>query len=488
MSDPTSLDSELLRRYAEAGAEEAFSELVRRHVDLVFAAARRCLGGDEARARDVAQCVFTELARRARDLRDHPTLAGWLYTTTCHLARKQVREEARRARREQRAQVMEESSHEESAPDWMALRPVLDEALAHLREDDRIAVLLRFFEGYSLRAVGEALEISEDAARMRVQRALGRLRDVLASRGLTTSAVSLGTTLGTHALELAPTGFAVSATASALAQAALVAPAAVGTSPAIASLVLSMKTPMLAAGAALVVILVPLTVQQQRLKAARAQAEADRAAGAARPIPVPGDVADSRAAEADQLRALAPELERLRTEAGDLRASLAVPGRAALQAAQQELQSAQQTRGEAEAEVKLRTARREAIQALMHLGVAARIYSTSHEDRLPESFEEFAANIDTNSEAARSLERFEFYPQPRKISLDEPGLFLMREKAMRQRADGTFERAYALIDGSVQLLQSATEDFSAEERRLGGVATLEDPAAGGATTAPTPNP
>jgi hypothetical protein len=236
------------------------------------------------------------------------------------------------------------------------------------------------------------------------------------------------------------------------------------------------------------VILVPLTVQQQRLKAARAQAEADRAAGAARPIPVPGDVADSRAAEADQLRALAPELERLRTEAGDLRASLAVPGRAALQAAQQELQSAQQTRGEAEAEVKLRTARREAIQALMHLGVAARIYSTSHEDRLPESFEEFAANIDTNSEAARSLERFEFYPQPRKISLDEPGLFLMREKAMRQRADGTFERAYALIDGSVQLLQSATEDFSAEERRLGGVATLEDPAAGGATTAPTPNP
>jgi DNA-directed RNA polymerase specialized sigma24 family protein len=72
-------DAALLRRYAE-GSETAFTELVHRHVDLVYGAALRRTGGDAHRAADVAQQVFTTLAREARKLARHPVLGAWLHS------------------------------------------------------------------------------------------------------------------------------------------------------------------------------------------------------------------------------------------------------------------------------------------------------------------------------------------------------------------------------------------------------------------------
>jgi hypothetical protein len=72
-------DLELLRRYAEARDEAAFGELVHRHVDFVYSAALRRLGGDAHSAADVAQQVFTALARRAAALARGAVLPGWLF-------------------------------------------------------------------------------------------------------------------------------------------------------------------------------------------------------------------------------------------------------------------------------------------------------------------------------------------------------------------------------------------------------------------------
>src|SRR5688572_24983159 len=94
-------DAELLRRYADEESEAAFAELVRRYINLVYHAALRQLGGDGHRAEDVTQEVFSLLARKARSLRRHQALAGWLHTATRHAARRGLRTERRRARREQ---------------------------------------------------------------------------------------------------------------------------------------------------------------------------------------------------------------------------------------------------------------------------------------------------------------------------------------------------------------------------------------------------
>jgi DNA-directed RNA polymerase specialized sigma24 family protein len=60
-------DIDLLRRYAQHGAEAAFGELVARHANLVYSTALRILNGDRHLACDVAQSVFTDLARKAME-------------------------------------------------------------------------------------------------------------------------------------------------------------------------------------------------------------------------------------------------------------------------------------------------------------------------------------------------------------------------------------------------------------------------------------
>src|SRR6266487_1677810 len=171
-------DTELLQRYATDHSESAFSELIRQHVDLVYSAALRMVNGDVHRAQDVAQQVFSELARQAKRLAGHPALAGWLYTTTRLMAIRANRTEHRRKAREQEANAMNELLREPAPeePDWERLRPVLEDAMHELGEKDRFAVLLRFFQNKSLKEVGAALDLTENAARMRVERALEKLR------------------------------------------------------------------------------------------------------------------------------------------------------------------------------------------------------------------------------------------------------------------------------------------------------------------------
>ncbi len=216
-------DAELLRRYANTRAEDAFAEIVRRHLKLVyFAACRRT--GDPQLAEDVAQQVFTALARDAAALSRHAVLTGWLYTTTRFVAANLLRTERRRQAREQEMFLMRDSlSPAEphptgSAVSWEQMRPFVDAALDELGERDREAVLLRFFEGRAFAEIGAALQVKEDAARMRVDRALNKLRALLEQRGVTSTAAALGLTLANQsAAAVVPAGLAVSVTSGAIA-------------------------------------------------------------------------------------------------------------------------------------------------------------------------------------------------------------------------------------------------------------------------------
>jgi RNA polymerase sigma factor (sigma-70 family) len=206
----------LLADYAVKGSEPAFRELVSRYIDLVYSTAVRLVGGDTHLAQDVAQTVFVDLAHKARALRRDVMLGGWLHRHTCFVASKIIRGERRRQFRERQVVAMnEQQDYSEANLAWVA--PVLDEAINQLGEEDRTAILLRFFEQRDLRSVGEALGSSENAAQKRVSRALEELRVLLKKRGMAFPVVALGTALAGEAVTAAPAGLAVTISSVALA-------------------------------------------------------------------------------------------------------------------------------------------------------------------------------------------------------------------------------------------------------------------------------
>ncbi len=198
----------LLAEYVETGSEPAFRELVTRYLDLVYSAAVRLVDGDTHRAEDVVQTVFADLARMARTLSSEVMLGGWLHRHTCHVAATILRSERRRQSRENQAAEMN-ALQDHSETNLAQVAPILDEAINHLGHDDRTAILLRFFEQRDFRAIGRALGTNEDAAQKRVTRALEKLHSLLKHRGLSFSAVTLGTALTTGAVSAAPAGLAL---------------------------------------------------------------------------------------------------------------------------------------------------------------------------------------------------------------------------------------------------------------------------------------
>ena len=212
-------DAKLLSRYSKDRSEESFAELVRRYLSLVYFAALRRLGGDVQLAEDVAQIVFSRLARQASQLCQRPSLAGWLYTTTRNVALQTVRTEKRRAAREQKAMVMPDSNLE-PAVDWDQIRPVVDEVLDRLGERDRELILLRFFHGNAFNEIGLRFGLTADAARFRVNRALEKMRSLLGKRGIHSTAAALTVALVSQADAAVPASTITAVTAGSLARAA----------------------------------------------------------------------------------------------------------------------------------------------------------------------------------------------------------------------------------------------------------------------------
>jgi RNA polymerase sigma factor (sigma-70 family) len=210
-------DSELLARFLDSHSESAFAALVERHLSFVYAAAVRQLAGNTALAQEVAQNVFIQLARKAHTLRHHPTLTGWLFTSTRFAAANAARGESRRQARETKALGLPDSSAPDAPLDWVALRPFIDEALAELPEPDRVAVLQRYFEGRGFAEIGTHLSISGDAARLRIERALEKLRATLARRAVHSTASVIAVALTNEAAMAAPAGLAATISAAALA-------------------------------------------------------------------------------------------------------------------------------------------------------------------------------------------------------------------------------------------------------------------------------
>lgn len=207
-------DQQLLRDYAGRHSERSFAELVRRHVDLVYSAAVRMTCNAHL-AEDVAQGTFVALAQQAAELSDRRVLSGWLHRTAQNIACKAVRSEERRRAREQEAATMNELLATDSEAYWEQVAPHLDAALGELSEQDRDALLLRYFERKSAEEMGQVLGISGETAQKRLNRAVERLRAFLAKRGVTAGASALAVVLSAKAVQAAPGGLAANISSSA---------------------------------------------------------------------------------------------------------------------------------------------------------------------------------------------------------------------------------------------------------------------------------
>jgi len=193
--------TDLLAEFRKTRSEGAFSELVRRYTNLVYSAANRRLS-HAGLAQEVTQIVFIRLAKAVPNLRGDAELVAWLHRTTVHVSIDLWRTEMRRRAREEHAVAMQPDPTETTA--WTEISPILDEALNELTDADHQVILLRFFEQKTMRDLGLVLGITEDAAKMRVSRAVERLRTQFTSRGVTCAVVLLETLLAERSVEAAP--------------------------------------------------------------------------------------------------------------------------------------------------------------------------------------------------------------------------------------------------------------------------------------------
>ena len=459
-------DAELLHQFALTHSEAVFAELVQRHVNLVYSAALRQVNGDEHLAKDVAQTVFTDLARKAASLardRDAPSpLTGWLYTSAHFAAAKMVRGENRRRDREEK--FMREPDQvgrvTPCAPDtqWENLRPLLDTAMHELKETDREAILLRYFENRQFAEVGAKLGLNENAARMRVERALEKLRAIFAKRGITTAG-ALASVISANAIQIAPANLAATLTT------ASIATAGTGTFTILkimtmTKLKLGVST-LVVAGAA-----VAFVIQNQAQEKLRGQNES--LTQQLRQLKTDNEKFSNRLAAASNSQSLSDEqfneLLKLRGEVGVLRRQASE----AQKEAAGSNQKAKTTEGKLatvlSVQAKFKTQEVETVNDMKMLGLAERIYAGDNNNAYAINFEQI-----TNELGSTLYEKFrtggvELVNVGITNIMQYPRMIVSCEIMSRQAPDGMWHRVYGLVDGSVHAATSYDGNFDSWEK------------------------
>lgn len=212
-------NEKMMSRWMEGHGERfeaVFAEFVRKHVGWIYGVARRRTG-DAVLAEDVTQGVFLVVVRERGKVGrleegGEVRVARWMFGVVCNLSSRAVRDRSRRRRHESAAgeERGRELSKETEGSEWGEIAPMLDEWVGKLRQEEREAVLLRFYRRMSFAEVGGALGVSEEAARKRVVRAVERLREFAGVKGSGAGVVGggLGAVMWGNMAEAAPVGLA----------------------------------------------------------------------------------------------------------------------------------------------------------------------------------------------------------------------------------------------------------------------------------------
>jgi len=462
----TTSDASLLNEFVKTHSEAAFSELVHPYVALVHSAAARQVGGDVQRAQDVTQAVFCELARKAPTLLRRRCLAGWLYNTARFIASRQRRSEARRSAREHAFSPMQDSAIEmDNQTLWIELRPVIDDAMQELNERDREAVLLRFFQDKPLTEIAVALRLGENAARMRVDRALEKLRTHLSRRGIKSSASVLGTTLTAQAVVSTVPSVAAGVIGPALAGAALTGGATSGT----LTLFNIMTSAQMKAGAVALALAAATAGLLTTKHTNRKLAEEVRS--------LRGQAAEISRLEAENLRLSklqvdSQELARLRSQMSELARLRAEVSGLRRNGAQFAKQGGQPTTRDPTADDSEKTPEEKFLTAkslfARDLGLALRFLAFDNEGQFPTKMPRVLDALSASRQYDLDVNQFELlYKGSLRDLKDQGRTILAREKEPVQITNGRWHRIYVTADGGAHRISADTPDgFDAREKEL----------------------
>ncbi|MDD5140061.1 MAG: sigma-70 family RNA polymerase sigma factor [Verrucomicrobiales bacterium] len=453
-------DAELLRQFAATRSEAAFAELVRRHVNLVYSAALRQANGDAHLAQDVAQTVFNDLARKAGSLACRETLTGWLYTSAHFAAAKIVRGENRRRDREEKF-MREPTSETAPDTDWEKLRPTLDDAMHELKETDREAILLRYFENRQFAEVGAKLGLNENAARMRVERALEKLRTAFARRGVAATA-ALASVISANAVQMAPANLAVALTTASITIA--------GTGTTFTLMKIMTATKLKLAFSALVVVGATTAIVVQHQTQEKLRAENAALAQQVAQLQTDNENLSNRLAASGDSKSLSDkqfnELLKLRGEVGVLRQQINELGRLReenrqLQTSQRDASVQQQAIIDAEEQQQ-----KAAIQKLNDAkqGVLAFImFASDNHEEFPTNFaqasrymkDDYMNQIETN---------FDMLYQGSIANIANPSAtIVLKEKQAWQALNGKWMKTYGFADGHAEVHTEPDGNFDGWE-------------------------
>jgi hypothetical protein len=376
---------------------------------------------------------------------------------------------------------------ESAEPDWTAVGPVLDEAMGLLDEDDRGALLMRFFEGKDLQSIGGVLGLTPDAARMRISRALEKLRHALARRGVTTTAGALSVTLAAHVAETAPTGLGAAITSASLNASVL---ASSNSIVGIVKIMASIKSKIALAALLTAAVTTQVFMQQGTIRQLRADNDALRTRldsirsvppNPQTTVPVPQETTSSPDQEAELLR-LRGEVTRLRAEVAQ-----AQPPAAVLQPKTPSPAQAADTLGGYELFTgNLLTQRHvDNVKSLKLIGLGLKQLSKNPEISPEIRAMPFSEDNELRQELRKSISleedewnHFEILLPNLEMLLqnkNDPGLIIARARESIQTPDGRWVRVYARGDGSVVNLIHDSPDKALEFGELENTVSATKP-------------
>lgn len=468
-------DIELVRDYAARQSEGAFETLVLRYVNLVYSAALRQVC-DSHLAEEVTQAVFIILARKAGTLGPKTILPSWLHRTACFTAADALKKQRRRALREQEAHMESMLNEPQSETDeaWARIAPLLDTAIAGLDEKDRHVIVLRFFENKSMTEVGRAVGAKEDAARMRVNRALEKLRRFFLKRGVAATTALIAGAISANSVQAAPALLVKTITAVAVAKGV----AASGSTLTLIKGALKLMTwtkaktgivsAIVVAGAA-----TSLVVQHQAQAKAREQQESvrqqsDRLAQLRtendRLSNLVARASDTQGNDLDALVRLRREAEALRAQTNDLAALEEEKRR--LIARRSAPASSLKTAFELNEESRQMSIAR--LNYSRYWLLAFQLFASKNQDHFPTSFGQAVDFLpaEAKTETNLTVEQFEIVYQGPLSSIPNPAFtIVIREREVRPSPNGGWSKAYGFADGHSEIHGSKDGNFDAWEKQ-----------------------